>query len=136
MESSPADFTTIDEYIRLSPPEVQERLQAIRQIVHEEAPSAEEAIKYKMPSFVLHGNLVHFAAFKAHIGFYPTPTGTEAFAKEIAHYQHAKGSIQFPLDEPLPLDLIRAIVRFRVQENESRHAEKTKAKKAKSKAKS
>jgi len=97
MEPSSAAYTTIDEYIRLYPPEVQSRLQAIRQIVHEEAPEAEETIKYRMPTFMLYGNLVYFAAFKEHIGFYPTPSGTESFQAELTPYKHAKGSIQFPL---------------------------------------
>jgi uncharacterized protein YdhG (YjbR/CyaY superfamily) len=135
MESAPTTYTTIDEYIRLFPPQVQSRLQAIRQIVHEEVPEVEETIKYRMPTFMRYGNLVYFGAFKEHIGFYPTPSGTETFQKELAPYKHAKGSIQFPSAEPLPLELIRAIVRFRVQENQSRHEEKSKKVKSK-KAKS
>lgn len=81
------------------------------------APEASEKINYQMPTFVLHGNLVHFAAFRHHIGFYPTPSGTEKFKQEIAAYQNAKGSIRFPLDKPMPLDLIHRITLFRVQEN-------------------
>ena len=80
-------------------------------------PEAEEKISYQMPTFFLKGNLVHFAAFKNHIGLYPTPSGTEAFKQEISIYQGAKGSIRFPIDEPMPLDLIRRIVKFRVAEN-------------------
>jgi uncharacterized protein YdhG (YjbR/CyaY superfamily) len=92
-------------------------MQAIRQLVIEEAPEAQEAIKYAMPTFVLYGNLVHFAAFTHHIGFYPTPGGIARFRNELARYKSAKGSVQFPIDEPLPLDLIAAIVKFRVDEN-------------------
>ncbi|HSJ89685.1 MAG TPA: DUF1801 domain-containing protein, partial [Anaerolineales bacterium] len=86
-------------------------------LVHEIAPGAQEKISYQMPTFTLHGNLVHFAAFQKHIGFYPTPSGTEKFKKEIASYKAAKGSIQFPLDRPIPYELITKIVKFRVQEN-------------------
>ncbi len=88
------------------------------------APDATEAIKYQMPTFVLHGNLVHFAAYKAHIGLYPTPTGIAAFGDELAPYVGGKGSVRFPLDEPIPYDLIRKIVAFRVQENLARAAER------------
>jgi uncharacterized protein YdhG (YjbR/CyaY superfamily) len=109
--------TTIDEYIAGCPPDVQEILQKIRAIIRKAAPGAEEAIKYQMPTFVLHGNLVHFAAFKNHIGFYPVPTGIEAFKRELAAYESGKGSVQFPLDQPIPYGLISKIVKFRVREN-------------------
>ena len=112
--------TTIDEYIAGFPPDVQAILQQIREIVHAAAPEASEAIKYAMPTFVLNGNLVHFAAFKHHIGFYPVPSGIEKFKKELSGYKGAKGSVQFPLDEPMPFDLIRKIVKFRVKENTSK----------------
>ena len=108
---------TIDEYIAAFPPEVQERLQAIRQVIHEAAPQATEKISYQMPTFFLHGNLVHFAAFKHHIGFYPAPTGIEEFKAELSAYHGGKGSVQFPLDQPIPYDLIRRIVLFRAQQN-------------------
>ncbi|WP_259015190.1 iron chaperone [Emticicia fluvialis] len=107
----------IDEFISWFPPEVQKILQNIRNLVHELAPEATEAIKYAMPTFVLNGNLVHFAAFKNHIGFYPAPTGTAAFKEDLAPYKTGKGSIQFQLNEPIPYDLIRKIVLFRVEEN-------------------
>ncbi|MBK8048889.1 MAG: DUF1801 domain-containing protein [Anaerolineales bacterium] len=107
----------IDEYIADFSPEIQDILQKIRAIVREAVPEAKEKISYQMPTFTLGGkNLVHFAAFKQHIGFYPTPSGTEAFQAEIAGYKHAKGSIQFPLDKPIPYELIEKIVRFRVAE--------------------
>lgn len=108
---------TIDDYIRETPENVQEKLQTLRLIIQEEAPEAEEAIRYQIPTFILHGNLVHFAAFKNHIGFYPVPSGITAFQQELASYKQGKGSVQFPLDQPMPYDLIRRIVRFRVGEN-------------------
>ena len=108
---------TIDEYISGFPDDIQTLLQQIRVTIREAAPEAEEAIKYAMPTFVLNGNLVHFAAFKHHIGFYPVPSGIEAFKKELSAYKGAKGSVQFPLDQPMPLELITKIVLFRVNEN-------------------
>ncbi len=107
----------IDAYIAQFPQDVQGILEQIRVTVKEAAPGAEETIKYAMPTFTLKGNLVHFAAFKNHIGFYSAPTGIEAFKKDLSDYNTAKGSIQFPLDKPVPLGLITKIVRFRVQEN-------------------
>ncbi len=117
MESNKVRFTSIDEYIAAFPEEIQTILEEIRATIQASAPDAEEKISYQMPTFALNGNLVHFAAFKNHIGFYPTPSGTEAFKEEIARYQGAKGSIRFPLDEPMPLDLIARIVKMRVAEN-------------------
>jgi uncharacterized protein YdhG (YjbR/CyaY superfamily) len=110
----------IDEYIAGFPPDIQAILSKIRAIVREAAPGAEEAIKYQLPTFTLNGNLVHFGAFKKHIGFYPTPSGTEKFKKDLSVYQGAKGSVQFPLDKPIPYDLITQIVKFRVKENQAR----------------
>jgi uncharacterized protein YdhG (YjbR/CyaY superfamily) len=110
-------FNSIDEYIATFPEEIRTILQEIRATIKAAAPAAEEKISYQMPTFALKGNLVHFAAFKNHIGFYPTPSGTEAFKEEIARYQGAKGSIRFPLDEPMPLDLITRIVKMRAAEN-------------------
>jgi uncharacterized protein YdhG (YjbR/CyaY superfamily) len=107
----------IDEYIADFPPDTQKILQKIRLTVRKAAPQAEETIKYRMPTFTLNGNLVHFAAFKNHIGFYPTPTGTKEFQKELSVYKGAKGSVQFPLDQPIPFGLISKIVKFRVKEN-------------------
>jgi uncharacterized protein YdhG (YjbR/CyaY superfamily) len=108
---------TIDEYITAFPKNIQDILQKVRQTIRESAPDAKEAISYQMPTFKLNGNLVHFAAFKNHIGFYPTPSATEEFQKELSPYKSGKGSIQFPLNEPIPYDLIRKIVMFRVKEN-------------------
>jgi len=112
------NFKNIDEYIATFPEEIQEVLQDVRTTIHKAAPEAEEAISYQMPTFKLNGNLVHFAAWKNHIGFYPTPSGTKEFQKEIAKYAFAKGSIQFPLNEPMPLALITKIVKFRVKESQ------------------
>jgi uncharacterized protein YdhG (YjbR/CyaY superfamily) len=107
----------IDEYIAGFPDDVQTILEKIRATIRKAAPEAEEAIKYQLPTFVLQGNLVHFGAFKKHIGFYPTPTGIEKFKDELAVYEGAKGSVQFPLDKPIPLGLISKIAKFRVKEN-------------------
>lgn len=106
----------IDEYIADFPDDVRNILRQIRSTIKKAAPKAEEAIKYAIPTFVFHGNLVHFAAFKNHIGFYPAPTGAAAFKKELSVYKTGKGSVQFPLDEPMPLKLITKIVKFRVKE--------------------
>ncbi len=126
MKTKPSKPTTIDEYIAGFPPDVQDILQKIRALIRKEAPQAEEAIKYQMPTFVLHGNLVHFAAFQSHIGFYPVPTGIEAFKKELSVYPSGKGSVQVPLDQPIPYTLIRKIVKFRVKENLAKAAAKSK----------
>lgn len=107
----------IDEYIAGFPEEVQELLTKVRMTIREAAPDAEEAIKYQIPTFTLNGNLVHFAAFKNHIGFYPTPNGIEEFKEALSPYASAKGSARFPFDKPIPLDLIREIVKFRVQQS-------------------
>lgn len=111
------NFTSIDEYIAAFPKETQKILKEIRATIQAAAPNAEEKISYQMPTFFLNGNLIHFAAFKNHIGIYPTPSGTEAFKEEISRYQGAKGSIRLPIDEPMPLKLISRIVKFRVAEN-------------------
>jgi len=109
--------TTIDEYIAQFPKEIQEILSKIRSLISKEAPTAEEAMTYGIPTFKLNGNLVHFAAFKKHIGFYPTPSGIEAFKKELTEYEISKGTVRFPLDKPIPYVLIKDIVKFRVAEN-------------------
>jgi uncharacterized protein YdhG (YjbR/CyaY superfamily) len=134
MVTKTSGFKTIDEYIAAFPPDVQQILQTIRETVQAAAPEATEAISYQMPTFKLHGNLVHFATWKQHIGFYPVPSGIEKFKKELAQYAQAKGSAQFPLDQPMPLDLITRIVQFRVAENTANAAAKAKSRKqAKSK---
>jgi uncharacterized protein YdhG (YjbR/CyaY superfamily) len=110
-------FQTIDEYIATFPADVQKTLQELRAVIKAAAPEATEKISYQMPTFFLNGNLVHFAAFTKHIGFYPAPRGIEAFQEELSSYKGAKGSVQFPIDQPLPLDLISRIVQFRRLEN-------------------
>lgn len=117
MKSGQVAPTNIDEYIAGFPPEIQEKLEKIRVTIRKAAPKAEEAISYMMPTFKLHGNLVHFAAFKNHIGFYPGTGGIAAFQDELAGYETSKGTVQFPLDTRLPLPLITKIVKFRVQQN-------------------
>ena len=117
MESNKAGFTSIDEYIATFPESTQKILGELRATIKEAAPDAVEKISYQMPTFALKGNLVHFAAYKNHIGFYPTPSGIEAFKHELSIYEGAKGSVKFPIDKPLPLELISKIVRFRVAEN-------------------
>lgn len=119
---------TIDEYIAGFPEDVQAILQQIRQTIKAAAPQAEEAISYQMPTFKLKGNLVHFAAFKNHIGFYPVPSGIEQFQEELSVFKQGKGSVQFPLDKPMPYDLMRRIVLFRVEENLANAAAKGKKK--------
>ena len=112
-----ASPTTIDEYIASFPEAVQTRLEAVRQTIHAAAPQAQEIISYGMPCFRLNKNLVYFAAAKKHIGFYPTSSGIAAFQPQLSAYKGAKGSVQFPHDQPLPLDLIAEIVKFRVAED-------------------
>jgi uncharacterized protein YdhG (YjbR/CyaY superfamily) len=107
----------IDEYIAGFPENIQKILEQIRATVKKAAPDAEETIKYAMPTFTLNGNLVYFAAFKNHIGFYPAPTGDEAFKKDLSVYKTGKGSVQFPIDKPMPLNLITKIVKLRVKKN-------------------
>jgi uncharacterized protein YdhG (YjbR/CyaY superfamily) len=117
----------IDQYIAAFPPDVQAILEKIRALIREEAPDAQEAMKYGIPTFTLNkGNLVHFGAFPKHIGFYPTPSGIEAFKDELSGYNGAKGSVQFPLDKDIPYDLIRRITEFRVKEIQARAAAKKK----------
>src|SRR5512133_2452972 len=117
MTATRAKFTTIDEYITGFPEKTRGILEKLRATIAKSAPDAEETINYGIPTFTLNGNLVHFAAFKNHIGFYPTPSGIEAFRKDLSVYEGAKGSVKFPLEKPLPYDLISKIVKFRVTEN-------------------
>lgn len=121
---------TIDEYIAGLPGPVGNILEELRATIRKAAPGAEETINYGIPTFTLHGNLVHFAAFKNHIGFYPAPSGIEAFKKELSVYEGAKGSVQFPIEKPLPLSLVTRIVKFRVNENIEKAKEKTKTKRS------
>ncbi|NTU74030.1 hypothetical protein HGB07_07795 [Candidatus Roizmanbacteria bacterium] len=108
---------SIDEYIAGFPQDIRETLETIRATIRAAAPDAEEKISYQMPTFTLKGNLVHFAAYKNHIGFYPTPSGIEQFRQDLSVYDCAKGTVRFPLNKPVPLVLISRIVKFRVEEN-------------------
>ena len=117
MDATKKGLKTIDEYIKTFPEDVQTILEKVRQTIRSAAPEADEAISYQMPTFKLNGNLVHFAAFKDHIGFFPTPSGISAFKKELSRYKGAKGSVQFPMEEPIPYDLVKKITAFRRKEN-------------------
>lgn len=114
-----------DAYIASFPPEVQEILEQVRATIRQAAPGATEAFKYGIPTFVLNGNLVHFAAFKNHIGFYPAPTGLVEFKADLSGYKQGKGSVQFPIDQSMPLALIARIVKFRVEENLKKRTKKS-----------
>jgi uncharacterized protein YdhG (YjbR/CyaY superfamily) len=118
MVTSKNQSKTIDEYIETFPKDVQGILEKMRQTIRRAAPEAVEAISYQMPTFKLNGkNLVHFAGFKNHIGFYPIPSGIEAFKEELSSYRQGKGSVQFQMDKPIPYDLVEKIVKYRVTEN-------------------
>ena len=121
-------YTTIDEYIKTCPAEIQGELQRLREVIKEAAPEAGEKISWQMPTFTLHGNLVHFAAHKNHIGFYPGADGIEAFKEELAGYKTSKGAVQFPNGKPLPYDIITRIVKYRVAENNKAAENKQKKK--------
>jgi len=128
METKHIPPKNIDEYIAGFPKDVQEILQKIRTTIRNAAPEAAEKISYQIPTFTLKGNLVHFAGFKRHIGFYPTPSGLEKYKNELSGYQGSKGAVRFPLDQPIPFDVISKIVRFRVLENLERAETKKKKK--------
>ena len=113
-------YKNIDEYIAGFPENIQAILQNLRRVIHEAAPEAQETISYSMPAFKQNGILVYFAAFKDHIGFFPTSSGVSAFSKELAPYDTSKGTVRFPLDKPLPVNLIKKIVKFRAQENRNK----------------
>jgi uncharacterized protein YdhG (YjbR/CyaY superfamily) len=114
---SKLNFTTIDEYISQFPESIQQKLQQVRAAIKKASPEAEETIKYAMPAFTLNGNLVFFAAYKKHIGVFSAPTGAAAFKKELAAYKTGRGSVQFPLDKPMPLQLITRMVKYRAKMN-------------------
>jgi uncharacterized protein YdhG (YjbR/CyaY superfamily) len=126
METNRPTPKNIDEYIAGFPLEIQKILEQIRATIRAAAPDAQETISYGMPTFTLKGYLVYFAAYKKHIGFYPAPIGIEEFKDQIAEYEAGKGTLQFPLDKPIPYDLISKIVSFRVQANLARAEAKTK----------
>lgn len=122
MKPSDDVAVTIDDYIAGHPPKIRARLSAMRRTIRKHAPDAEERISYRIPTFYLGGNLVHFAAFDRHVGFYPGAAGIATFQDKLSHYKSAKGSVQFPHDEPLPLELVAEIVRFRVAQQAAKHA--------------
>lgn len=124
MKPQNGEFHSIDEYIARFPDDIQTRLQTLRATIHAAAPEAEERISYQMPAFAMNGILVYFAAQKNHIGFYPTSSGIAAFENELTGYESSKGAVRFPLDQPLPLDLITRIVQFRVAEDLAKAAAK------------
>jgi len=119
-------FKTVDEYIGTFPVATKKIMQQVRKTIKDAAPEAEEVISYNMPAYKQEGMLVFFAAYKEHIGFYPTPGGIEAFKKELSVYNSAKGSVQFPIDKPMPLALITKIVKYRVKENQEKASLKKK----------
>jgi uncharacterized protein YdhG (YjbR/CyaY superfamily) len=131
MKSTSVTYSSIDEYIATFPEDIQKKLQNIRATIKAAAPEAQEKISYQLPTYFLKGNLVHFAAFKNHIGFFPVPSGMEAFKDELSVYETSKGGVRFPLNQPLPLELITRIVKFRVAEN-LKHAELKAGKKKRS----
>ena len=120
---------TVDEYIKRCPPGMQPILQKLRRTIKATAPKAEEVISYAIPGYKYHGMLIFFAAFKNHISVYPAPRGNDAFKKELSAYKGGKGTIQFPLEEPIPFDLVIRIIKFRMKENEERAAAKNKKEK-------
>lgn len=126
MEKGKALPISIDQYITEAPHEVQDKLRELRLVIKSVVPEAEERIAYGMPTFSQNGNLVHFASFKNHIGFFPAPSGIENFQEELAKYKTSKGTVQFPLDEDIPMDLVREIVRFRLKENLAKATKKKK----------
>ncbi|WP_040949840.1 iron chaperone [Gorillibacterium massiliense] len=128
MEPTKAAFSNIDEYIAQYPPEVQEVLQTLRSVIKEAAPGAKEKISYGMPAFELNGILVYFAAYKKHIGFYPTASGISHFKDRLSAYTVSKGTVQLPIDKPLPYDLITEMVEFRAEENRMKAESKMKKK--------
>ncbi|HZC76269.1 MAG TPA: DUF1801 domain-containing protein [Ktedonobacterales bacterium] len=130
MDRQRTGFRSIDEYIASFPEDRQQLLETLRATIRAAAPDAEERISYQMPTFALEGNLVYFAALKNHIGFYPTPSGIEAFPQETSRYVSTKAALQFPIGQPLPIELISKIVKFRVAENLKRAAAKARKKKA------
>ena len=126
MDNNKIAYQSIDEYIANFPEEMQKKLQEIRATIQMAAPGAKEKISYQMPAFAQKGILVYFAAWKDHIGFYPTSSGTQAFTQELAAYEYSKGTVKFPLDKALPLDLISKIVKYRLAENLTKAEEKSK----------
>ncbi len=126
MQNIITDFKDVDSYIAIFPQEVQLKLQQLRKSIMEAAPQAEEVISYKMPAYKYKGMLVYFAGYKKHIGFYPTASGIANFIDEFATYKTSKGAVQFPVDKPLPIALIKRIVKYRIKENTDKATAKSK----------
>ena len=124
MKTDESNSKDVDDFIAKYPTDVQKILRKIRAIIRELAPDAHEKLGYGIPTFTLNGNLVHYSALTNHIGFYPTPSGIEKFRKQLSKYEGAKGSVQFPLDQPIPYDLIRKITEFRVKEQRAKSRKK------------
>ncbi len=129
MKGNSVSYTSIDEYIATFPAEIQMKLEEVRATIKAAAPEAQEKFSYQMPTFYLYGNLIHFAAFKNHIGLFPAPSGVEAFKDELSQYATSKGTIRLPHDKPLPLDLISKITKYRVAENLKKAEAKSRKKK-------
>jgi len=129
MEATGTKFKTVEEYLSAFPLQTKNILNELRNAIKKAAPKAEELISYNMPAFKFHGMLVYYAAYKDHIGFYPAASGIENFKKEIAAFKNSKGAIQFPIDEPLPLQLVTKIVKFRIKDNLEKEERKVKKKK-------
>ncbi|WP_061249207.1 iron chaperone [Leptospira alstonii] len=125
MQSKKLDFKNIDDYINRFPEDTRKILEELRSVIRDAAPKAEEKISYQMPAFAFYGNLVYFAAYKKHIGFYPTSSGIRAFQSELTKYKTSKGAVQFPIDQPLPFKLIAKIVKYRVKENKEKKNKKS-----------
>ncbi|EMJ97814.1 iron chaperone [Leptospira alstonii] len=125
MQSKKLDFKNIDNYINRFPEDTRKILEELRSVIRDAAPKAEEKISYQMPAFAFYGNLVYFAAYKKHIGFYPTSSGIRAFQSELTKYKTSKGAVQFPIDQPLPFKLIAKIVKYRVKENKEKKNKKS-----------
>ncbi|MEH7305533.1 iron chaperone [Neobacillus drentensis] len=126
MEGNKIAYQSIDHYIEQFPPDVQDKLNTLRKVIKNSASDAEEKISYQMPAFALKGNLVYFAAYKNHIGFYPTSSGIAAFKHKLSEYKTSKGAVQFPIDKPLPYELISEIVKYRIAENRIKAEDKLK----------
>jgi uncharacterized protein YdhG (YjbR/CyaY superfamily) len=131
MKNNTVGFVSIDEYIATFPEEIQKKLEEVRATIKAAAPRAQEKISYQVPTFFLYGNLVHFAAFKNHLSFFPASSGVQAFQDELSQYETSKGTIKFPHDQPLPLDLISRITKYRGAENLKRAETKSGKKKSK-----
>jgi uncharacterized protein YdhG (YjbR/CyaY superfamily) len=128
MDATSTQFKTVDDYLRAQPATIRTRLQELRKAIKNSAPEANEVISYNMPAYKLHGPLVYFAAYKEHIGFYPTPSAINAFQKEITKYEQSKGTVRFPIDKPIPSALVSKMVKFRVRENQEKASLKLKLK--------